>query len=592
MHNIIINVLLILGGFSTLIADSEYKFPYILILSAVLLATIYNHYNSAYTTRFNKSTLLFSSVFSIMITVSNYTSFANISLFDNSTDFMIAVYRILRILLVSLSSLIGFTNLLNCTFYMFTTKSDSISLYLHQPIKINVKSRTVFLITFFSIVTVDFFFLIMCKYPGNLSIDSISQINQALTGSYTNHHPVFHTLIIRALLSIGLALFNDINCAIALYSIFQILFMAFCFAFSLSTCTEMGISNKLIIVLGFFYLLTPYNILFSFTIWKDVMFSGSVLLFITILYRLFNNIDNRKMNMALLFISSVNVCLLRSNGLFVFILVFMFFSIMHFKKHTNMFIAMTLALTLSLIFKFVILGALNIPQPDFAEKTSIPLQQIANAYIYSDDFEKEELAVLSQFMDLNQIEEEYDPHVSDPIKALVRNTGNHEYINNNKYEFLRLYLSVAIRHPILYIQAWIDQTGEYWNFGGRPFGIFDGIQDNELGITRITKMNWVSQLLTDYAKMFDELPILNFFSSIGLWFGIDLLLLFIAVIKENKNSIILTIPIIGLVLSLMIATPVNGEFRYVYSIFCSLPALTVFVINDVTMNNSERIEHA
>lgn len=52
-------------------------------------------------------------------------------------------------------------------------------------------------------------------YPGNLSPDSYSSINQALTWISSTAHPVLFTLLVKLCLWIGLRLFDDMNAAVA-----------------------------------------------------------------------------------------------------------------------------------------------------------------------------------------------------------------------------------------------------------------------------------------------------------------------------------------------------------------------------------------
>ena len=65
--------------------------------------------------------------------------------------------------------------------------------------------------------------------------------------------------------------------------------------------------------------------------------------------------------------------------------------------------------------------------------------------------------------------------------------------------------------------------------------------------------------------------------SIGLCFWIIALFSFIAVKKaKDIKAIYLYVPVIGIWLTMMIASPVFAEFRYVYGAFTCLPLLIIF----------------
>jgi hypothetical protein len=92
------------------------------------------------------------------------------------------------------------------------------------------KPWQVFLIPFLSIVAIDNIILFTCRYPGTVSSDSLTQIKMFMEGWYNNHHPFYHTQVIRLFVSLGLKLFGDLNAAVAFFNVFQIFFMAACFS--------------------------------------------------------------------------------------------------------------------------------------------------------------------------------------------------------------------------------------------------------------------------------------------------------------------------------------------------------------------------
>mgnify|MGYP003375997147 CR=1 FL=1 len=117
--------------------------------------------------------------------------------------------------------------------------------------------------------------------------DSLSQYSQAmgLTG-YSNHHPVVHTLIIRFFLTLGNALFHDPYAAIACYTGAQMLIMALLLLHCICILYRRGAGKRLCLLFLLFYALVPYNALFAVTMWKDVLFSGVMLLFALSVYEL------------------------------------------------------------------------------------------------------------------------------------------------------------------------------------------------------------------------------------------------------------------------------------------------------------------
>ena len=75
-------------------------------------------------------------------------------------------------------------------------------------------------------------FLFLVFYPGLYVNDTLTQITQIFSGVYTNHHPFYHTQLIRLCLALGDKLFGSINAGVAVYSILSVVFMSACFAYS------------------------------------------------------------------------------------------------------------------------------------------------------------------------------------------------------------------------------------------------------------------------------------------------------------------------------------------------------------------------
>ena len=184
-----------------------------------------------------------------------------------------------------------------------------------------IRPWTIFLFALLVIASIDLFYLFQCDYPGNLSSDSIDQIGQIMRGQYSNHHPFWHTMIIKACISLGLQLFGEINAAVAVYSVFQIIFMASCFAYAIVTVFQQNVSLKIILLGIMWYAFMPYHIVYSTTMWKDIIFAGAVLLFTTSLYRIWYEVGKYKIfNWCTLFLGGVLFALLRSNGMIAVIL--------------------------------------------------------------------------------------------------------------------------------------------------------------------------------------------------------------------------------------------------------------------------------
>ena len=70
-------------------------------------------------------------------------------------------------------------------------------------------------------------------------------------------------------------------------------------------------------------------------------------------------------------------------------------------------------------------------QPDTIEALSIPAQHIARVITDGGELTQEQEELLSKVVDLERVPKEYDSTISDPIKTLVREKGNQDYIKEH-----------------------------------------------------------------------------------------------------------------------------------------------------------------
>ena len=436
---------------------------------------------------------------------------------------------------------------------------------------------SVFLWTFGILASVNLLILFLCKYPGNLTVDSWNQIRQNLTGQYSNHHPFYHTMMIRLTMGIGFRLFHDINAAVAVYSFFSVLLMAAAFAFTTATTAEMRAPKWMVAVMAAFFILMPYHIMYSMTMWKDVPFGAFILLSLVFFFRIERKLSLRALNCLGFAVTGAGVCLFRSNGFFVFAFVTLAFFLLWRFRQKKMLLAMICILVFSFILKHPVLDALHVQQADAIEGLSIPAQQIARVITDQGELTEEDRALLSHVVDLDQVAQTYEPYISDPIKNLVRAKNQEDYIREHAGAFLSLYIREGMRHPSSYLKAWIDETRGYWNAGYAYWRWRDSARSEKLGITRTTKSPALNRLVTKYVSLYTELPMLQIFVSIGFFDWLLLMALFVSIRRRDRMGVMMSVPLVMNVVSLLIATPVFAEFRYNYAVFCAMPFILTSV---------------
>ena len=497
--------------------------------------------------------IICSSVFSLMICAANYALFMNLNLPDRAGKIFIALYKAFTIFAVLFGGFSAFWNLLNCLVEHF---------------------KGFYVLSILLISTINLFFLFMCKYPGNITPDSLQSIGQSLSNSYSNKHPFYFTMIVKFFQVLGLKLTNNINISVVLFSVFQVVFMAACFSFIILTLYQMQISKKIIVGCLLFYTMMPYHIMYSFTMWKDVMFGGFVLLYITATFRILKNVGNYKnIDKIVLLIGGIGTCLFRSNGWFVFLLTVLCAIVLFGKTRKRMCALLATILIITFILKHPILSYLNVSQPDTIESLSVPAQQIARVVVDHNDLSEEQRELLGKIVNVEAISETYLPYISDPIKNLVRISKNQDYLEEHKAAYLKLYFALGLSHLDTYLYAWIDLTKGFWN-GGYAYGIWSGsVRENDFGVERIVHSEKIRIALEEYLWLYPNVPVLQIFVCIGFFVWLVIGFGILCILRKDKEGFFVIIPVLSIVLSLMVATPVYAEFRYAYAVFCCVPFL-------------------
>lgn len=524
--------------------------------------------------------------FSLMVTLSNYSLYSIANWPEGAGSVFKSLYQLSQFLLLFLGGFYIAWNILyflSCLSTDFVLKGRSASQKRGVPIAILG-------IPFIIISLINITLLFTCKYPGNLSPDSIAQINQIMSGSYTNHHPFYHTMVIRVFLIFGMKIFGNMNAAAACYHVFQIMFMAACFSLVIFTLYEMKVPFKILGIITCYYALMPFHIMYSFTMWKDVMFSGFFTAFIIFAYRSLLKIGKSQMiNLLLLLVSGVGVCLFRSNGVFIFLAALITFIVLFGKQRKKMLILLLGVAIISFLLKNPLLDRWGVKQTEVVEALSVPAQQIARVAVDYDDFTDGQRDLLSRVIEIEKIPEYYTSYISDPIKALIRFSGNQEYIVEHKFEFAKLYIQVGLKHPLAYVKAWVDETRGFWNAGYAYWRWTDDIYENEYGIKKIVNSESINNFCNTYLWVFANNSFLQLFLCIGFYVWFCFLLCFICVIRHDKIGLFTLVPVLGLILSLVISTPVYAEFRYAYPIMCAIPFLIMIVWTRGAIVDAEEI---
>ena len=542
-----------------------------------------------------KVRLFFSGTLSILICLANYKNYLII---DDELNFSTGFNSFLywsTAFLCFIGGLVVFNEIIK-----------TIGLKTYKSFKRNrVVSKTSFIIPFIILSVTNLFILISANYPGVVSPDSWNQLWQVCSKVYSNHHPYYHTRVIGIWIALGNKLGGNINLGIALYSSFSVILMAAIFSYCIYSMHKICDNKVALLVAFLYYLFMPFHIVYSFTMWKDVMWSGAVAAFSVGLY-IYSNSDekNKIVDFAVLVITAFVIALFRGNGVFVLVMSVIIYSALFFKEQKIIIATFIMIIISSLVLKGPVLDSLGVMETETVESLSVPAQQISRVIAEGATISDEDRSLLEKVVDIDKVPEYYTCWLADSIKGLIRDKGNQNYIREHALDYLKLYIKLGMKYPDYYIKAWIDQTKGYFNSGYAYWhwgtGIADnsngmqypwtnlygtGICENDLDIKGTSFMPSVRDIFFLYLWLFENVPLLQVFLSVGFHVWILLLALVAGIYSGNKSKLFIPIPSIMVIISLLIATPVYAEFRYAYSLFCILPFI---IISFIGISNNEK----
>lgn len=554
MPGVVLHTACIMAWLSNLVSTDSMVSIYVLCALIGIFALCSNYFRKPVISGKACITLLYSAfLFSVATILANYRLFSGLS--DPLTLFNMGCTFLGGIVLAYDVMLCVFDRLPYCVL------SDSPHKY---------SAKTCFFVFFISIIVIDLIYLFFVQYPGIMTNDSYTQVRQILSGEYTNHHPFWHTMIIKLCYSLALFFTDDINLCATLYAILQAVFLAACFAYSLTTMYQLNMPGRLIFMAWFVFALMPYNIAFSICMNKDYMFSGAVLAFSVSFYRLLKDVGaSRFVNYVIFVLSGLGCCVWRSNGFIAYVICIAVFLLFCRKFRWKLLALMTAVAAFGWIMTNPMLASFNISQPDLVESLSIPVQQVARVIYDGCDLSEEDYALISRVVDIEEISELYTDWLSDPVKDEIRSKDN-AYFEAHRAEYFDLWVRLGLQYPWEYVKAWVDQTKGYWN-GGYDYYIYAlGVSSNDLGFTDGINSNFIAKIVNLIFKFCRGAIFMEPFESIGLHVWLVYILLIVNWLKGRQEMFLSVLPL-AVVVTLLIATPVYSAFRYAYPVFTTYP---------------------
>jgi hypothetical protein len=427
----------------------------------------------------------------------------------------------------------------------------------------------------FSVLATVYLLNFLMYYPGCGTPDSNSAINQALGYSpYSSWHPPFYTFIISVILHIGL-LFADLEGALALFSVIQLLTLSAVCSYFLCWLQRKGIPSWAFALCLLFFALNPIIARYAITMWKDIPFSLSVLLLITVLFDIAQSqgalLQNRRTLVKLL---AVCFCVLffRKNGILIVASIALFF-LFWLKPKKMPAVSLFLLLVASSVIQGPGFAAIGITPDRFVETVSLPLQQLGNLVYTDKPLSDEQQALMNEIIAEKELKEVYSYRSPDSTK--FSDSFNYGYLDSHKTEFLLTWLQLLPSYPKEYLQSWGSLSYGYWYIGYSNWIVAEAGFEHQKARNLLyerTGFAWANiGLDTGYEDIRNYPPLYPLF-NLGCLTWMALASTLLCLNRRSRWKIVCLLPTLLLIFTMLLSAPA-AELRYVFVIHLSLPLM-------------------
>ena len=402
----------------------------------------------------------------------------------------------------------------------------------------------------------------------------------------TNMHPFFDTIIFGGVVKAGLLIFHSAQAGMAMYSVLQMLVMAFMYSLAFAYLEK--VFNKKCNFIKLFVALCPIFPMFSISMLKDSLFSiACFAVFMLLLHFCLsqsNGVIVPNWLYVLFSLSLLFVCLTKNQGIYLVVLSSFVFLVVFKSSWKKILVSCLLpVLFYCIVWSGLILPICKVAPGGKQEALGFMFQQTA-LYVKSfpDEVTEEEKSAIEGVLPYDSISELYECGLQDPVKYTYNQDASREQLA----AYYKAWFQMLKKHPGIYFNA----TANCF------YGYFWIDQDNKFFYTKVT--NAVGEAKDIYVKnafvnKSDEetikllvnaiqgIPLVNIVFSIGMYNWIMLYAaMFFAERKEYKMLAPLSISILSIFVYVL--CPDNANIRYVMPIIVIIPViiLIIFVLQE------------
>ena len=402
-------------------------------------------------------------------------------------------------------------------------------------------------------------------FPGSLCYDARAQLMQIWGHSpFSNHNPIFDTLLYGALYNVGSGLFRSDNAGMFAIILFQWLLLGVSLGYCAQTAYDITRRPLVRNILLLFFALNPMFGSAVQVVLKDTVHLAVFVLYYCMLLRM-ALLPGEKGQLAKSAVFCLLALLTRKASL-PYVVLAVLLTAWYLRKTVGKKLLLTTAAVtaLFLVYENGMLPLLHVESSPSRELYSLFIQNVA--YItraHHQELTAYELEAIDNLIGLERILTSYDPNLADPLKNSFTASGS---------EVIRLSVQLASRYPLDAIRGVLTGCWKYYFpfSSGRAYIYAYMAEVDHLGRNIYYAFPLLQKLATLFVNACANVPVLSLLIGPGLYSWM-LAYTAVRIIRKKQWSVLpLVLPLIILTAGLLL-TPVNGENRYAYPVIVMTP---------------------
>jgi hypothetical protein len=511
--------------------------------------------------------VLFSFCFAAMMVLSGLIEY-NGEIYSKPEDFRIGSLSAGSAAVFAAAFIISFFAL--CVFEVLSEHAEKAVIKKNPSGK--VKTRKVFFIAA-AVMLVCWLPYYLSYFPGGVYSDTFLSIGQAVGDvPWSNHHPLLYTLLIKAAIDISALFGQGMQFAMALFTAAQFVVMAGTLSYFIYWLYRKNVSRIYTVPVYLFFCFFPLVPYYAVSVWKDTPFSLAIFLYTLYL------IDIVLSRGEVLFCAKgvIKYCVLgaltaflRNNGIYIVVIATAFLLIVYRKKILKQLrrfvMAAAAVIAGTMIVQGPVYGYFELNNNQAMESYGCLMQHIAFVLSAGGDISGPELETINKVLPVEKIKENYCPFIVDTIKG--DESFSIAFLKNNSGEFLKTWMSVALKNPKAVLTAHLLETLGFWDINkASPVAyVQTEIWYDRYGLHTVDYFEQATGI------SLDDITGVNHPISAALFVWIALASAAVTAGRKKYRLLLAYLPALILWGTIMVATPVAFSLRYVYILVLMLP---------------------